>query len=94
MSVRAYREITPPVLDTAPTFSVSAEEDLFDALALLDDSWTSEAYDRLEIRIVKLDEFLDSDEAKAFMPEAIAELKKDAAIVKGTGEEYITYHCF
>ena len=94
MSTGAYREITPPVLATAPTFYLSGDEELFDALYWLDDSWANDSRDQLEVRIVKLEKFLQSKATKKFQTEEIVELKNDIAAAKETGEEYIRYHCF
>lgn len=96
MSIRAYLEVTPPVLAKAPTFNVSADQDLLDELVLLDDcSACCEDYDQIELYIPSVEAFLQSDRVKQYDPVAIAELQNDINSVKtGDNEGFITYHCF
>ena len=98
MSVRAYREIKPPVLANDCSFNLWHETDVLEAL--LDLSETSHGgsdyqIDYLEVNADELEELLLTKEFRSKCnDDSFNAFKNDIAAVREVGDNYIVYHCY
>jgi hypothetical protein len=89
MSLRAYRQITPPVLADEPSFGLWHEEKIFESLLKLDGTWSSDGNEEIEVYVEELEELLKSTQ---FNPDIVQALQKDIHIAKAKKDVCLYYH--
>lgn len=95
MSIRAYLEVTAPVLAKTASFKLGADEELIDALVMLDEcSACCEQYCQIELYIPSVKDFLETASPQQYSAPVLEAIQKDLAVAEAADEfGYMTYHC-
>lgn len=96
MSIRAYRELTQPVLSQASTFNLWSDNSVVDSILEL--SGTISTGDELDYMEVNVDELKELIDTKGFQkncrPETLKSLQADVQASEKDNDDFIRYRCY
>lgn len=96
MSIRAYRELTQPVLSHDATFSLWSDDGVVDSILELSGTIsTGDELDYMEVNVDELKELIDTNGFKKnCRPETLKSLLADVQASEKDNDDFIRYRCY